>query len=77
MVKTAKVMVDTLFVFVLFMGCTLFFYYGILWVSDAYSDYHRYDEPEGQAVRVIQPVQGETVLSTMTERLRLFYLNGE
>lgn len=59
------------------MGCTLVFYYGIMWVSDEYDRYHRYDEPSGRAVKVIGQVQEESVYQEALERLRLFYLNGE
>ncbi|WP_026689395.1 YqzK family protein [Alteribacter aurantiacus] len=68
---------ETMLVFVLFMGCTLVFYYGIMWVSDEYDRYHRYDEPSGRAVKVIGQVQEESVYQEALERLRLFYLNGE
>ncbi|TMW73683.1 YqzK family protein [Alteribacter natronophilus] len=76
--RPLSTIIDTLFVFVLFMGCTLFFYYGILWVSDEYENYHRYDEPEGKAVKVIQPA-GERVYDPVSvkDRLKLFYMHGE
>ncbi|WP_260842784.1 YqzK family protein, partial [Staphylococcus epidermidis] len=41
-------------VFLLFAACTIMFYYGIIWVSQEYENYRRYDEPEGTAVKVIQ-----------------------
>lgn len=67
---------DTIRVFLLFMGCTLLFYYGILWVSQEYESYHRYDEPKGRAIKVVQmnePVERNAFL----ERLILFYRFGE
>ncbi|MGD6841467.1 YqzK family protein [Bacillus infantis] len=65
----------TLKVFVLFTGCTILFYYGLLWLNEEYQSYHRYDEPEGSAVRV----SGDSVSDETDwfDRLILFYLNGE
>ncbi|MCK0473807.1 YqzK family protein [Halalkalibacter sp. APA_J-10(15)] len=70
-----QAVIQTLKVFILFMGCTLLFYYGILWVSQEYESYHRYDEPEGKAVKVFQPEEGH--VSSFFERLRFFYQEGE
>ncbi|WP_216830460.1 YqzK family protein [Alkalihalobacterium elongatum] len=67
---------NTLKVFVLFMGCTLLFYYGILWVSEEYESYHRYDEPKGRAVKVIQMEQVNEQ-PTWVDRLLFFYHFGE
>nr|WP_280951814.1 YqzK family protein [Alteribacter populi] len=75
--KYVRSLCETVCVFVLFMGCTLLFYYGILWVSDEYERYHRYDEPQGKAVKVIQPIHEERAVTTIVERLRHFYLHGE
>ncbi|WP_280768311.1 YqzK family protein [Salipaludibacillus daqingensis] len=67
-----------IWLFLLFMGCTLLFYYGILWVSDEYKEYHRYDEPQGRSMKVVSPssldVQEEWL---PIERLRLFLVDGE
>jgi hypothetical protein len=65
----------TLKVFLLFTGCTILFYYGIMWINEEYESYHRYDAPEGAAIKV----SGATVQedTSMLERLLLFYLNGE
>ena len=38
--------------FVLFLCCTLLFYFGLRALHDEYERYHRYDEPEGQTVKV-------------------------
>ncbi|WP_096201060.1 YqzK family protein [Bacillus sp. FJAT-45350] len=65
---------NTCKVFILFMGCTLMFYYGILWISEEYESYHRYDEPQGRAVKVFQMEETE---STWVDRLMLFYHFGE
>ncbi|WP_416149637.1 YqzK family protein [Salipaludibacillus sp. HK11] len=67
-----------IWLFFLFMGCTLLFYYGILWVSVEFTEYHRYEEPEGKSLKVVSPssqeAEGEL---TSIERLRLFLLDGE
>lgn len=66
---------QTIKVFILFTGCTILFYYGIMWVNEEYQDYHRYDEPNGTAVKVSASVDAEK--STWFDRIVLFYLNGE
>lgn len=70
-----KMTFQTIKVFVLFTGCTILFYYGILWLNEEYQDYHRYDEPDGAAVKVSS--SGEQHDSNFLDRLFLFYLNGE
>ncbi|MDR6122502.1 YqzK family protein [Neobacillus drentensis] len=70
-----KVALQTIKVFILFTGCTILFYYGIMWVSEEYQNYHRYDEPEGSALKVSNAVEEES--SSLLDRLMLFYLNGE
>ncbi|GIN85595.1 putative membrane protein YqzK [Heyndrickxia sporothermodurans] len=69
-----KVIIRTLRVFILFTGCTLLFYYGIMWVNQEYEDYHRYDEPKGTAVKVNLAVSEK---ASWFDRLLLFYLDGE
>jgi arginine exporter protein ArgO len=66
---------QTIKVFILFTGCTILFYYGIMWVNEEYQNYHRYDKPEGAAVKVTSTAEGEK--SSLVDRLKLFYLNGE
>ena len=70
-----KVVLQTIKVFIIFTGCTILFYYGIMWVSEEYQNYHRYDEPEGSAVKVSKAVNESS--SSLFDRLILFYLNGE
>ncbi|UOE96123.1 MULTISPECIES: YqzK family protein [Bacillaceae] len=67
---------NTVKVFIVFMGCTLIFYYGILWVSKEYESYHRYDEPKGRAVKVVQMDEHQP-LPEWVERLMFFYHFGE
>ncbi|KAF0816932.1 MULTISPECIES: YqzK family protein [unclassified Cytobacillus] len=66
---------QTIKVFVIFTGCTILFYYGIMWLNEEYQDYHRYDEPRGAAVKV--SASGTDEDSSLLDRLILFYLNGE
>ncbi|MDQ1145181.1 hypothetical protein QE429_002008 [Bacillus sp. SORGH_AS 510] len=70
-----KIAFQTIKVFIIFTGCTILFYYGIMWVSEEYQNYHRYDEPEGAALKVSNAVNEEN--SSLLDRLMLFYLNGE
>ncbi|TLS35665.1 YqzK family protein [Pseudalkalibacillus caeni] len=67
---------DTVKVFGLFTICTLLFYYGLLWVNQEYQNYHRYDEPQGKAVKVIQ-METTDAGSTWGDRLQYFLRNGE
>lgn len=67
-----------IWLFFLFMGCTLLFYYGILWVGDEYKEYHRYDEPQGRSMKVNYPSSIEERGEQLPiERLRLFLIEGE
>ncbi|MFJ5715658.1 YqzK family protein [Neobacillus sp. NPDC093127] len=75
MISFIKATLKTLKVFIIFTGCTILFYYGIMWVSEEYQNYHRYDEPEGSAVKVSNAVNEKS--SSLLDRLMLFYLNGE
>ncbi|ADC50998.1 MULTISPECIES: YqzK family protein [Alkalihalophilus] len=63
-------------VFLLFIGCTVLFYYGILWVSAEYESYHRYDEPKGKAVKVMSYESNEIEM-TWVDRLMMYYHFGE
>lgn len=69
-----RTIVDVLKVFLLFTGCTILFYYSIVWMSEEYNYYRRYDEPMGSAVKVSTMEQQET---RWLDRLLLFYQNGE
>ncbi|MDP4083795.1 MAG: YqzK family protein [Bacillota bacterium] len=73
MLSFFKIAAQTIKVFILFTGCTILFYYGIMWVNEEYQNYHRYDEPKGAAIKVSNMVEGNSSF----ERLILFYLNGE
>ncbi|MDX8359738.1 YqzK family protein [Cytobacillus sp. IB215316] len=66
---------DILKVFILFTGCTILFYFCILWINQEYQEYHRYDQPEGNAVKVVKMIENKD--ESWLERLKFFYLNGE
>jgi hypothetical protein len=70
-----KLIWQTLKVFIIFTGCTILFYYGIMWVSEEYQNYHRYDEPQGSAVKVSNGLDEKD--SSLLDRVIFFYLNGE
>ncbi|MGM0746731.1 YqzK family protein [Bacillus atrophaeus] len=70
-----KAAADTVKVFILFTGFTALFYYAMIWVNSEYENYHRYDKPEGSAVKVIGMENKET--DGWLGRLMFFYQNGE
>ena len=73
--NVGKVLYQTLKVFILFTCCTILFYYGFIWLNQEYENYHRYDEPEGSAIKVFQADSDERV--DWWNRLLFFYLDGE
>ncbi|WP_245947262.1 YqzK family protein [Bacillus taeanensis] len=78
MAKLMRMMVDTIKVFLIFMACTLFFYFSLVWLNEEYQNYHRYDEPEGKSIKVsgmLQTTSNTTI--NMVDRLILFYREGE
>ncbi|ASS91808.1 MAG: DUF4227 domain-containing protein [Bacillaceae bacterium] len=75
MEKWTKTVKNMLKIFILFTGFTILFYYAIIWVNLEYQDYHRYDEPEGSAVKVTSVVEEQN--DNWLNRLIFFYLNGE
>ncbi|WP_100331476.1 DUF4227 family protein [Bacillus xiapuensis] len=62
-------------VFLLFTSLTLLFYSGLIWAQNEYEKKHRYDEPEGAAIKVAALLEEED--DSWLERLLLFYLDGE
>jgi hypothetical protein len=75
MLSFIKIFLKMLKIFILFTGCTILFYYGVIWVSEEYQNYHRYDEPEGTSLKVSNSMNVEN--SNLLDQLILFYLNGE
>jgi len=61
-------------VFLLFTGCTILFYYSLVWFHREYEYYHRYDEPEGSAVKASTI---ESPPPDWLNRLLFFYRDGE
>lgn len=37
---------------IIFVSCTCLFYFGLRAMHEEYEQYHRYDEPEGPAIKV-------------------------
>jgi hypothetical protein len=62
-------------VFILFTGFTILFYYAIIWVNLEYQELHRYDQPEGAALKVTNMVNNEE--ESWFNRLMFFIDNGE
>jgi len=58
-------------VFVIFIVCTFIFYFGLRVMHAEYEQYHRYDDPDGPAVKVFSTEE------TFLERLNLFFRLGE
>lgn len=74
MLTGLKLLLHTIKVFIIFTGCTILFYLGIMWVHQEYQNYHRYDAPEGNAIKV----SGSMIDSfSVVERLFFFYEHGE
>ncbi|HEX7065563.1 MAG TPA: YqzK family protein [Bacillales bacterium] len=76
MISWLRVFWDTLKVFVLFVGCTVLFYYGLMWIDHEYESYHKYDKPKGRAVKVYQVEENKKSFDWLN-RLELFYKIGE
>jgi hypothetical protein len=75
MIAWLKIAFNTVKVFVLFTGCTILFYYGLMWINQEYQNYHRYDEPTGSAIKVSAMVSESE--KSLIDRLWLFYHFGE
>ncbi|UOQ47525.1 YqzK family protein [Gracilibacillus caseinilyticus] len=68
-----KMLMEMMKFFVIFVLCTMLFYYVIKALHHEYEDLHRYEYPQGDAVKVFQP-QEET---DVWERLSIFFRLGE
>ncbi|WP_026906612.1 YqzK family protein [Paucisalibacillus globulus] len=62
---------DTVKVFVIFVTCTCLFYFGLQVMHSEYEQFHRYDSPNGPAVKVFNSEQ------SFIERLNIFFRLGE
>ena len=70
-----KQMLHKFKVFFLFVGFTILFYIGMVWLNDEYQNYNKYEEPDGASLKVSNNVEYET--DNWFNRLKQFYLNGE
>ncbi|MCM3163186.1 MULTISPECIES: YqzK family protein [Bacillaceae] len=75
MIRWMKTVGDMIKVFILFTGFTILFYYAIIWVNLEYQEMHRYDQPEGAALKVTNMVNNEE--ESWYNRLMFFIDNGE
>ncbi|WP_110927538.1 YqzK family protein [Bacillus massiliglaciei] len=75
MKSTLSMILQTAKVLFLFVSFTVLFYIGMVWLNQEYESYHRYEEPEGAAVKVAKSVESED--RNWLDRLMLLYLNGE
>ncbi|MGM8366690.1 YqzK family protein [Virgibacillus sp. W0181] len=66
-----RIVWDSIKVFVIFIACTFIFYFGLRLMHSEYEQYHRYDHPEGPAVKVFS--EEESII----DRLNLFFRLGE
>lgn len=62
---------DTTKVFIIFIVCTCLFYFGLRMMHAEYEQYHRYDTPDGPAVKVFNTED------SFIQRLNLFFRLGE
>nr|WP_268236361.1 YqzK family protein [Pullulanibacillus pueri] len=76
-----KVIFDTMKVFLLFVGCTVLFYFGLKWLDENYEGYHQYDVPSGGAVKVFNPsgtpVNDAPTSDSLSSRFFQFIRDGE
>lgn len=70
-----KLVFQTLKVFILFTGCTILFYYGMMWFNKEYDNNQRFEKPEGSAIKASSSLFEDS--TNWLDRLRLFYINGE
>ncbi len=64
-------MVKIFFLFAVFM---MIFYFALSWFNKEYQGMHRYDKPEGDAVKVFSPEEQED--EQYIDQLLQFYLDG-
>lgn len=66
-----RLMFDTTKVFIIFVICTFLFYFGLRMIYAEYEQRHRYDLPDGPAVKVFKAEE------SLIDRLHLFFRLGE
>ena len=64
---------------IIFTTLTLFFYGFITWAADKVEQYQRGDHPKGRAVKVVQFIEQEALLSVQEfkDRILFYYWYGE
>ncbi|MBO8154882.1 MAG: YqzK family protein [Bacillaceae bacterium] len=72
MVRWFYLFKEFLKVFIIFIVCTALFYYGLRIMHEEYENFHRYDRPEGRAVKVFDQQEGN-----LLDRLSIFFRLGE
>ncbi|GAB2573985.1 DUF4227 family protein [Gracilibacillus alcaliphilus] len=68
-----KLCLDVMKIFVIFVVCTLLFYYVIKGLHSEYEKLDRYEYPQGNAIKVM----GENKETDWWERLSIFFRLGE
>lgn len=63
---------NVLKVLMVFILCTIIFYYGLRMLHAEFEHYHRYDPPDGRAIKVYQPSE-----NSLLDRIHLFFRLGE
>ncbi len=61
-------------IFVLFAIFMVVFYFALNWFNSEYQGLHRYDAPEGDAVKVFSPEEKDN--NETIDQLLQFYLDG-
>jgi len=64
-------LLQSLKIFIIFILCTSLFYFGLRFMHAEYEEMHRYDPPEGPAVKVFQAEYD------LFDRLRILLRLGE
>lgn len=52
--KAIKALLHSFKIILLFICCTILFYFGLKWLDQNYESYYRYTKPSGGAVKVFQ-----------------------
>lgn len=66
-----KIIWDSVKVLIIFIACTWLFYFGLRVMHSEYEQNHRYDAPDGPAIKVFKAENG------FIDRLNLFFRLGE
>ncbi len=72
MKKKASIVFNVIKVTILFITCTILFYFAIQWIHSEYENMHRYDRPEGSMLKV-DTHQKDGAFNQLVR----FYQNGE